>query len=185
MSQFTNNWNGQNGMMNNMGQQGTIDYSMQQQMMSRNNQQPAMPSMQMPSPNMQGWKTYSPPPQVPPLIGRWVNSFEEIKPQDVPMDGSMCFFPQTDGSCVYAMVWSNDGKIAPYRFVPEKNDPPAVQQQALPVEMNDILKGYESISMRVADRLDSFDKRLDEILTATQTRPTRAKASNTSDKEDK
>ncbi len=109
------------------------------------------------------WKVYSPKPPAPPLIGRWVNSFDDIKPQDVPMDGSMCFFPQSDYSCVYAMVWDNNGRITPYRFVPEKNDPPAVQQSANPTDVEAIFGGFAN---SVNARLDTFEQRMNEMLSS-------------------
>lgn len=179
MPQYINPYNTQNG-MTNMGQQqmpgypssawmptGNLPGGAANQMMGMSGQQP------MQQPNMQDWKPYSPVP-VRAIVGRWVNSFDEIKPQDVPMDGSISLFPQSDNTCIYAMMWSNDGKIVPYRFVPEKNDPPAQQQIAMPPEMDKIIQGYETIAANVsqgyetiaaniADRLAALEGRLDDI----------------------
>ena len=203
MSQFTNNWNGQNGMMNNTGPMQTAGYPSSAWMPTGNpsggavNQNIGVPGSMvnqpsMPVPNTQGWKTYDAP-QIRPIAGRFVNSFEEIKPQEVPMDGGMYFFPSFDYSCIYAKYWDNNGQLMSFRFMPEKTDNQSVQQQqTMSIEMNDILKGYENISMNVVDRLDAIDKRdkhfeniLTDILAAVQTKPTRAKASNTNDKEEK
>lgn len=118
----------------------------------------------------ENWKVYSPKPPAPPLIGRWVSTFDDIKPQDVPMDGSMCFFPQSDYSCVYAMVWDNNGRIIPYRFVPEKNDPPAAQQSASSTNIENVFGGFAD---SVNARLDIFEKRMNEMFAsiATQNQP--------------
>lgn len=189
MPQFTNPYNSQNGMMTNtypnMNSPVSAMPSNYWQSVG-NGQTGPMPNQNaqvMQQPNMQNWKTYSPGPHMPQFIGRWVNTFDEITPQDVPMNGSMCFFPQLDGSCIYAMVWSNDGKIVPYRFVPEKNEQQSIPP--VPAEMNDILKGYEAISTRVAERLDSVDKRLDDILAATQPKTTTRSKTEKVDKEEK
>lgn len=178
MSQFVNQYNTQNG-MSNMGPGQSYpgnwqpDPMPQQRPNDRMIQQNVIQSAQQ-----QGWKTYSPAPQMPALVGRWVNTFDDIKPQDVPMDGSICFFPQSDYSCIYAMVWGNNGQIIPYRFVPEKND---IQQTQAPQSANidDLLRGYEMVSNNVVSRLDSFEKKLNDILASAK--PTRVK----SDKEDK
>lgn len=45
------------------------------------------------------------------LIGRTVNNENEIRPDEVPMDGSVAFFPQADRSCIYAKYWNNNGLI--------------------------------------------------------------------------
>ncbi len=134
---------------------------------------PDYPVYTQPNPQVgqrQNWKVYSPEPPVPPLIGRWVNSFNEIKPQDVPMDGSICFFPQTDNSCIYAMVWDNNGRITPYRFVPEKNDPQAPSQSAASTNIENAFGGFAN---SVNARLDAFEQRMNEMFSsfATQNQP--------------
>lgn len=131
----------------------------------------------------QNWKVYSPAPPVPPLIGRWVNSFDEIKPQDVPMDGSICFFPQIDNSCIYAMVWDNNGRITPYRFIPEKNDSPAPSQSATSINIENAFGGFAN---SVNARLDTFEQRMGEVLAsiANQNSQPRNKGSRKVDKEE-
>lgn len=178
MPQFTNPYNSQNG----MGPQSMAGYPSAgwmptgnapggsvNQMMSMSGQpnnmfngQTVTQPMPMQQNNMQDWKPYSPVP-VRAIVGRWVNNFDEIKPQDVPMDGSISLFPQSDNTCIYAMMWSNDGKIVPYRFVPEKNEQPTQQQIAMPPEMGNIIQGYEAIATNVADRLAALEGRLDDI----------------------
>lgn len=181
MSQFTNNYNGQNGMM--------MQQMPQPMPSGQNYQQPMIQTpVQMPQNNVvqsaqqQGWKTFSPAPPPKPVMGRWVTTFDDIKPQDVPMDGSVCLFPQEDYSCIYAMVWSNNGQIVPYRFLPEKNET-QVNQTAQAANVDDLIKAYEMMSDNVARRLDSFSRTLDDILAATQTKSTRNTKSV--DKEDK
>ena len=157
-------------------------------MMQQPNQGPIQPmamsqNMQFPQPNMQEFKPYSPSPMMPPLVGRWVSKFDDIKPQDVPMDGSTCFFPQSDGSCIYAMTWSNDGKIVPYRFLPEKNETPTSQTQQSP-NIDDLVKGYEVAVSNVIGRLDSFEKRFEEFTDKYSSTATKAQARKKTDKEE-
>lgn len=168
MSQFTNDWNAQNGVMSGMGQMGMNNgMGMPQSQMRGNsmaNWEYAQQTQTAPSQvNMNGWKTYSPDPPPPPVRrtdGYWVNSFDDIKPRDVPMDGEMHFFPQSDNTCVYAKLWTNDGQLLSFRFLPEKVDPP---KQDVPSNINEVLKGYEIVTERQTERLEGVEQKLDRI----------------------
>lgn len=159
MPQFTNRYNFQNGQSSMMENDPSYMMQMRDQTMSgQYNQQNNRPMMNQPNTN--GWKTYSAP-MVTPIVGRWVETFEEIKPQEVPMDGGMYFFPQTDYSCVYAKYWDNNGQLMSFRFLPEKVEQPSKQTGS--AEMSDILNGYEQIALNVANRLDLLDGKLADI----------------------
>lgn len=53
------------------------------------------------------------------LTGHLVASQEDIKPQDVPMNGQAAYFPSQDGSVIYAKAWNPDGSIATVRYIPD------------------------------------------------------------------
>lgn len=174
MSQFTNQYNSQNGMMatqqqGNTGQQMGMMYPQSTggtaNWMNQNQQSMGPPSQPM---EPQGWKMYVPNnANNKPLIGRWVGDFEEIKPRDVPMDGSFAIFPQTDQygnlSCIYAMIWGSDGMIKPYRFLPEMIVVEKPSDQGVnPDPVKDILANFTST---MNDRLDSLERRIGDILT--------------------
>lgn len=74
-------------------------------------QQP-MPQNQMPQ---QGFR------------GRVVEDIEEVVANEVPMDGTVSFFPKSDYSCIYAKIWGGDGKISTFKFVPEKQPDPKAE----------------------------------------------------------
>lgn len=57
--------------------------------------------------------------QVPAINGRMVGSYEEIKPEYVPMNGNVHWFPLNDGSCVYGKFWDNQGMLKAVKYVPE------------------------------------------------------------------
>ena len=73
--------------------------------------------------------TYQPyVPQVPSVIptatqstltGHLVASPDEIKPNDIPMNGQAAYFPSQDGKVIYAKAWNTDGSIATVRYVAE------------------------------------------------------------------
>lgn len=64
---------------------------------------------------------YSPVQQLPSytIPGRLVNNGDDIRPNEVPMDGRVGLFPQSDYSCIYAKAWTSNGTIITTKFVPE------------------------------------------------------------------
>lgn len=58
---------------------------------------------------------------VPQLIGRTVNSVDEITANDVPMNYPYAIFPKNDLSEVYLKSWTPNGTIQTIIFKPEIN----------------------------------------------------------------
>lgn len=89
--------------------------------------QPAFPQHAQPYGTVQ----YQPP-QMPPqpvqqprgIAGRMVGAPSEIVPNEVPMDGSVAFFPTSDGSAIFAKAWNPNGTISTVQYAPVGNDQP-------------------------------------------------------------
>lgn len=62
------------------------------------------------------------PQQIAGINGRIVQAVENINANEVPMDGSMAFFPKQDMSEIYAKSWNADGTIRTLTFKPVLND---------------------------------------------------------------
>ena len=56
------------------------------------------------------------------ISGRVVQAVETINPNEVPMDGSVAFFPKQDLTEIYAKSWNADGTIRTLTFKPVLND---------------------------------------------------------------
>lgn len=56
------------------------------------------------------------------IFGKVVQSQNMIVANDVPMNGSVAFFPKSDLSEIYAKQWSADGTISTMVFKPIQND---------------------------------------------------------------
>lgn len=56
------------------------------------------------------------------LLGKMVESLEVVKSMDIPLDGSISYFPLTNGSAIVSKQLQNDGtsKTIVYRPVEEK-----------------------------------------------------------------
>ena len=55
------------------------------------------------------------------IAGKFVNTVNEILPQDVPMDGSRSVFPTYDGNTIFVKYWNPDGTISTVKY--DKADP--------------------------------------------------------------
>ena len=108
MGSVTNGYNqNQFPMMNGYGQQL---YPQPQPMQNQPWNQPQM--VQQSFPQM--------PQQPVGLVGRIVQNPNDIRPNEVAMDGSITYFPMSDQSCILAKRWKSDGTIETFRFVPEE-----------------------------------------------------------------
>lgn len=86
-----------------VGYQGMYPYQMPQQSI----QIPANPYMEPASQNRQ----FS-------LRGRSVASENDIRPNDIVMDGGVSFFPKDDGQAIFVKWWGSNGLIEGRVFVP-------------------------------------------------------------------
>lgn len=95
------------------------------------------------------YQRYSQPqPTFPQLYGKYVQNPNEIRPNDIPMDGSTSFFPSMDGSCVYAKTWGADGTILTQKYVPE-----AAQPETAPVQgYSEIMEKLGAIEQLLASK---------------------------------
>lgn len=87
--------------------------------------------------------------QQPSMIrGRVVKDQSEILPNEIPMDGTISFFPKSDGSEIYGKAWTSNGTIQNFRFVKAEE----IQNGNT---MND-----QSISQQILDKLNKIENTL-------------------------
>lgn len=82
----------------------------------QNLQQPLVPT------SMSGANQQAMPQQIAGINGRIVQAVENINANEVPMDGSVAFFPKQDLTEIYAKSWNADGTIRTLTFKPVLND---------------------------------------------------------------
>lgn len=80
------------------------------------------------------------------IPGRMVNDISEIRPNEVPMDGSVSLFPINNGSCIYVKCWSPDGTIKTMKYVPEQI--PAEPQG--PTEFEQLMSRLNAIEKKLS-----------------------------------
>ncbi len=96
-------------------------------------------SAPMPVPNQMG---------ITGLHGRIVSTPEEIKLNEIPMDGTASLFPMSDDSCIYAKAWGQDGKIQTFRYIREDAKP----QEKGPSEFAQVMTRLDKIEQMLGQR---------------------------------
>ena len=105
------------------------------------------------------------------INGRVVQSVESINANEVPMDGSMAFFPKQDLSEIYVKGWNADGTIKTIVYKPytAPKDNQAVNSMAnaenakftLSDESTQLfLNKFEELSEKIGQLEERFDKSL-------------------------
>ena len=129
---------------------------------------------QTPGQPIPNWNTnvnYQPQPQPmyyqptrPSIFGRIVGNESEIVPNEVPMDGSVSYFPTSDGSSIYAKKWRTDGTIQTLKFAPVYDKPETPKDDSTTPLMNDICADIQLISERLS--------KIESLLTSDSTKIT-------------
>lgn len=128
-------------------------------------QQPVA-GMQMPLTNQQAM-----PQQIAGINGRIVQAVENINANEVPMDGSMAFFPKQDLSEIYVKGWNANGTINTIVYKPytAPKDNQTVNSMAntenakftLSDESTELfMNKFEELSEKIGQLEDRFDKSL-------------------------
>lgn len=128
-------------------------------------QQPVV-GTQMPLANQQPM-----PQQIAGINGRMVQAVENINANEVPMDGSMAFFPKQDMSEIYVKGWNADGTIKTIVYKPytEPKDNQTVNFMAntenakftLSDESTELfMSKFDELSEKIGQLEDRFDKSL-------------------------
>lgn len=87
------------------------------------------------------------------IFGKVVQSQDSIVANDVPMNGSVAFFPKSDLSEIYAKQWSADGTISTMVFKPIQNDSP-----------NKLSQDTEKLKIGLSDEAtEIFNKHFDTL----------------------
>lgn len=108
--------------------------------------------------------TYQPPVQLTKptsLLGKSVDNIDVVKAMDIPLDGSISYFPLTDGSAIVSKQLQSDGtsKIVVYKPVQEEKKE-AIQYATL----EDIQEAINDIDLSdIQDLKDEFKEFKSEL----------------------
>lgn len=98
------------------------------------------------------------------INGKIITEMSQITANDVPMDGSVAFFPKQDLSEVYAKSWNADGTIRTVTYKPVLDNEPKnvpTDTEKLKCELSDeATEGIMSKFDEISDRLGQLEKSL-------------------------
>ncbi len=119
------------------------------------------PYMQSPYNNYQAMQSAPQLMQInrPGLTGKVVNSLNEITASDVPMDGSVSYFPSMDGNTIVAKKWGSNGLIETSLYSLQNNEADNVTTKAEKSVLglsDEVTEWFEKVS----NRLDNIEKAL-------------------------
>lgn len=98
------------------------------------------------------------------LTGKFVDSIESVKATDVMMDGSVMYFPVTDGKTIYTKQLQGDGtsKILTFSLVDQTQEAESTPNVTEIIDKkfntfrDDILGGFDDIN----ERFDKIERQL-------------------------
>ena len=85
-----------------------------------------------------------------PFVGRFIDSLDEVVPNEIPTDGRPGYFPTRNLEEVYFKVWKSDGSIKTLRYVldPSFNPTPPPQTE---ISMTSLLARIDDLEKKLAD----------------------------------
>lgn len=111
--------------------------------------------------------TYQPPLQLTKpttLLGKSVDNIDVVKATDIPLDGSISYFPLTDGSAIVSKQLQNDGTSKIIVYKPVKEDKKETIQFAT---LGDIQEAIGNIDLNdiqdLKDEIKEIKKQLKEL----------------------
>lgn len=113
-----------------------------------------------------GWRdayqSFRPEQQRPVLPGFYISSPQDITPRDVPMDGSISFFPSNDLSYIIIKQWTGNGTIADAKYILEPSQAQAQNSQGVAQQKQ--VQDSQSEQTDVSNELEKTSNNNSEIV---------------------
>ena len=97
-------------------------------------------------------------------LGKIVDSVDIVKATDIPMDGSMYYFPKADGSMVFGKQWLANGQTRILTFkaiLDEEGNNLSSEEEKIKIEPSDeFLEVFQNMFDGVLERIDKLEKSL-------------------------
>lgn len=141
-------------MFNNYGYNPYYPQQQRFQNVEQPNQQPIMPTYQQP---MQLTKPSY-------LLGKSVDNIDVVKATDIPLDGSISYFPLTDGSAIVSKQLQNDGTSKIVVYKPAKEDKKDAIQFATLDDIQEAINDLDLSDIQdLKDEIKDIKKQLKEF----------------------
>lgn len=95
------------------------------------------------------------------LLGKSVESMDVVKAMDIPLDGSISYFPLTDGSAIVTKQLQNDGTSKIVVYKPEKEDKKSEQMFVTFEQLQEEISKLDFVDIEdLRDELKEIKKQL-------------------------
>lgn len=98
------------------------------------------------------------------LNGKVIQVVENIAANDVPMDGSIAFFPKQDMTEIYAKAWNADGTIRTVVYRPVEPVSDGNANNSTPEVKNAQFEAFNSVLECISNKIDIVSNRIDEFI---------------------
>lgn len=99
----------------------------------------------------------------PKLQGKSVDSIDVVKAMDIPLDGTISYFPLTDGSAIVTKQLQQDGTSKTIVYKPsEQETPTELPTYITAEELDDAIKKID-ISREVKEELKNMKRNIDDM----------------------
>lgn len=109
------------------------------------------------------------------ITGRTVQSVEQITANEVPMDGSLAFFPRQDMAEIYAKQWNADGTIKTVIYRPVMDN--AVNSQGN--NQNQQITIPDDVTQAFMNRFDELSGKIEQLENSLTKSSTNARKTST------
>ena len=92
------------------------------------------------------------------LLGKSVDSIEVVKAMDIPLDGSISYFPLTDGSAIISKQLQNDGTSRTIIYKPIIEDKKETIKYVQFDDIEDLKKEIEELKKEIKNLKKNKDK---------------------------
>lgn len=150
-------------MMNFQTQQPINQFYQPQQPYMQNPYMQRMENLQQfqqaiqPQAQMQGANNFTP-------LGKIVDSVDIVKATDIPMDGSMYYFPKADGSEIFGKQWLANGRTRILTFkaiLDGEGNNLSIEEEKLKFALSDeFTDTFKGMFDTVIERIDKLEKSL-------------------------
>lgn len=97
------------------------------------------------------------------INGKYIQSADMITANDVPMDGSVAFFPTTDLKEIYVKGWDGNGKISTIVFKPDGVSRSLTETEKLKFDLSgSATEVFEKKFNALFERIDQLESKIDK-----------------------
>lgn len=100
------------------------------------------------------------------LQGKLIDNVDVVKVMDIPMDGSISYFPLADGSTILTKQLQSDGtsKILMYKLTEQKQEKVETKNFITREEVEEMVKEEPNISKEIKDEMKNIKRQIRDIV---------------------